>query len=307
MDKKKKKKAVKAIEKKANNKDLPRASDNSFFKYLKQIQQFPILTPEEEKEYAIRFAEKQDKKAGEKLIQSHLRLVVKMASKFRNYGLSTSDLVSEGNLGLIQALKKFDPRKGFRFSTYSMWWIRAYIQDYILKSWSLVKIGTTVAQKKLFFNLNKIKKRLGIKTVDGNALNQYQIHRIAEDLNVSEKEVREMDSRLSQGDSSLNNSISNENGESKELGDLLESKDPTPEAIAIDNQDLNLKQQIFYKAFENLNDREKDILNKRQLAEKAMTLEDLSQIYKVSRERIRQIEENAIKKIKKEAAKIQNF
>lgn len=279
-------------------------TDNSFVKYLRQVQQFPILTAEEEKKYGIAFAEKKDKEAGQKLIQSHLRLVVKMAGKFRNYGLPTPDLVSEGNLGLIQALKKFNPHKGFRFSTYAMWWIRAYIQDYILRSWSLVKIGTTVAQKKLFFNLNKIKKRLGITNNQNNALNPDQIAEISSSLNVSEKEVLQMDSRLSQGDSSLNNVISNDEGEGKEMGDLLASKDPSPEEISIENQILTRQRAIFQQAFSKLNDREQDILIKRQMAEKAMTLEELSQIYKVSRERIRQIEENAIKKIKKEAQKL---
>ena len=183
------------------------------------------------------------------------------------------DLVSEGNLGLIQALKKFNPQKGFRFSTYAMWWIRAYMQDYILKSWSLVKIGTTAAQI------------------------------ISDSLNVTQKEIIDMDSRLSQSDSSLNKIIGNED-DGKEAGEFLASYEPSQEEIAIKNQEKSRQKELFSMAFSKLNDREKDILLKRQLSENSMTLEDLSQIYKVSRERIRQLEENAIKKIKKEISKI---
>ena len=267
--------------------------------YLHKIQKFPLLTQEEEKEYAIRFAETGDKEAAKMLIQSHLRLVAKMAGKYRNYGLPMTDLVAEGNLGLIHAVKKFDPHKGFRFSTYAMWWIRAFLQDYILRSWSLVKIGTTAAQKKLFFNLHKIKKKLGIHTSE-NAIPPEQITQIADNLNVSPKEVVEMDSRLSQGDTSLNKMIGDE--DDKEMVDLMASKEESQEEIAIRNQEKSRQQSLFKTAFETLNDREKDILFKRQMSEDAMTLEELSQIYKVSRERIRQIEENAIRKIRKEIA-----
>ncbi len=276
-----------------------RSQDASFAQYMREIQKFPLLTPEEELEYGRRVFENQDKEAAKMLIQSHLRLVAKMAGKFRNYGLPPIDLVAEGNLGLIQAVKKFDPGKGFRFATYAMWWIRAFMQDYVLCSWSLVKIGTTAAQKKLFFNLGKIKKRLGIQE---NALNPNQIARIAADLNVTEKEVAEMSSRLAQGDTSLNNPLGDE-GDGKEMVDLMASNEISQEEIAIQNQERSRQHALFYAAFSNLNDREKDILLKRQLSEEVMTLEELSQIHKVSRERIRQIEESAIKKIKKEIAK----
>ncbi|OFW80643.1 MAG: hypothetical protein A2887_00590 [Alphaproteobacteria bacterium RIFCSPLOWO2_01_FULL_40_26] len=279
--------------------DLIRSSESGFLQYLHKIQKFPLLTQEEEKEYAIRFAETGDKEAAKMLIQSHLRLVAKMAGKYRNYGLPMTDLVAEGNLGLIHAVKKFDPHKGFRFSTYAMWWIRAFLQDYILRSWSLVKIGTTAAQKKLFFNLHKIKKKLGIHTSE-NAIPPEQITQIADNLNVSPKEVVEMDSRLSQGDTSLNKMIGDE--DDKEMVDLMASKEESQEEIAIRNQEKSRQQSLFKTAFETLNDREKDILFKRQMSEDAMTLEELSQIYKVSRERIRQIEENAIRKIRKEIA-----
>ena len=276
--------------------------DPGFAQYVREIQKFPILTPEEEFEYGRRVYENQDKEAAKMLIQSHLRLVVKMAGKFRNYGLSVVDLVAEGNLGLIQAVKKFNPHKGFRFATYSMWWIRAFMQDYVLRSWSLVKIGTTAAQKKLFFNLSKIKRRLGIEE---SALSPAQIERIASDLNVTPKEVSEMSTRLAQGDTSLNNPIGDEE-DAKEMVDLMAANQDSQEDIAIENQEKTRQEALFKAAFAKLNDREKDILIKRQMSEEALTLEELSQIYKVSRERIRQIEESAIKKIKKEIANLQN-
>lgn len=271
-------------------------SGDGFLKYLREIQKFPILTAEEEFAHGLDFLKTGNKEAAKVLVQSHLRLVVKMAGKFKNYGLPIIDLVSEGNLGLMQAVKKFDPHKGFRFSTYAMWWIRAYIQDYVLRSWSLVKIGTTVAQKKLFFNLHKIKKRLGISE---SSLAPDQIARIATDLNVSKKEVANMSSRLSQGDTSLNNIVGDEDNDGKEVVDLMASNDESQEEIAILNQEKSRQEIMFKKAFATLNEREKDILIKRQMSENSLTLEELSQIYKVSRERIRQIEENAIKKIKK--------
>jgi RNA polymerase sigma-32 factor len=283
------------------NRDSVRRSEASgFSEYIRSVQKFPLLSAEEELEYAKKVYESHDKEAAKILIQSHLRLVVKMAGKFKNYGLSPRDLVAEGNLGLMQAVKKFDPYKGFRFSTYAMWWIRAFMQDYVLKSWSLVKIGTTTAQKKLFFNLGKIKRRLGIEE---STLDPAQILRIAKDLNVSEKEVINMSSRLSQGDSSLNRTIGDEEG-AKEMGDLIASQDESQEELAIKNQEAKRKSTLFRAAFATLNEREQDIITKRQLLEKSLTLEELSQIYKVSRERIRQIEENSIRKIKKEIARI---
>jgi RNA polymerase sigma-32 factor len=286
---------------KSNKKtDLAKSNERGFLQYLQQIQKFPLLTSEEEFEYGVRFAKTGDKEAAKILIQSHLRLVVKMARKFKNYGLPIIDLVSEGNLGLMQAVKKFDPQKGFRFATYAMWWIRAYMQDYILRSWSLVKIGTTVAQKKLFFNLHKIKKKLGAST-DKEMLSQH-VAQIASELNVSQKEVIEMNSRLSQSDTSLNNLVNDED-DSREVVDLMVSNDPSQEEIAIQNQEKSQQQAIFKKAFSCLNEREQDILTKRQISENPLTLEELSQIYQVSRERIRQIEENSINKIKKEIKK----
>jgi RNA polymerase sigma-32 factor len=284
-----------------NSEIKTRSEEEGFSAYVRSVQQFPMLSEEEELEYAKRVYENHDPQAAKMLIQSHLRLVVKMAQKFKNYGLSPRDLVAEGNLGLMQAVKKFDPHKGFRFSTYAMWWIRAFMQDYVLRSWSLVKIGTTAAQKKLFFNLGKIKRKLGIKE---SALNQHQIKEIAQNLNVSEKEVSDMSSRLAQSDSSLNAFVSNED-DGAEIGDFIASSEENQEEIAIKNQEAKRKSALFRAAFAKLNEREQDILTKRQLLENSLTLEELSQIYKISRERIRQIEENAIRKIKKEIAELE--
>lgn len=286
----------------AKNLDKNRNSD-SFQLYLKEIQKFPILTAEEEFNYAKRFKENGDKEAAKMLVQSHLRLVAKIAIKFKNYGLPISDLVSEGNLGLIQAVKKFDPDKGFRFSTYAMWWVKAYIQEYILKSWSLVKIGTTIAQKKLFFNLHKIKRR--IKNNDDKNLSEEQIERISDDLNVSKKEVKEMESRLSGSDISIDSSLDDDE-DSLNIKNSLASHEANQEQIIIENQEKNHREYVLREAFAVLNDREKDILIKRQMSEISMTLEELSKIYKISRERIRQIEQNALDKMKKEIIRLQN-
>ena len=281
-------------------------SKDSFFEYLRKIQKFAILSKQEEEYHTKNYYENNDNNSARILIESHLRLVVKIAGRFKNYGLPIIDLVQEGNLGLIQALKKFQPSKGFRFSTYAMWWIRAFIQDFVLRSWSLVKIGTTNAQKKLFFNLHKIKKRLGIEQ-SNNAIDEVNIKKIAETLNVDCKEVSDMDSRLSQGDYSLNHQIHNDENDSIEIGDVMASSDESQEQIAISTQDQLQKKQIFTQAFLKLDSRQQDIIQKRHLDDNVSTLEDLSQIYKVSRERIRQIEENAIKKIKKEIAEIMQY
>lgn len=287
---------VKANNSKDYNKDI-------FLQYLRKIQKFAILTKEEEEYHTKNYYQNHDNNSARILVESHLRLVVKIAGRFKNYGLPIIDLVQEGNLGLIQALKKFEPQKGFRFSTYAMWWIRAFIQDYVLKSWSLVKIGTTNAQKKLFFNLHKIKKRLGIDR-SSSRIDDANIKIISETLNVDCKEVSDMDSRLSQGDYSLNHQIYNDENDCIEVGDMIASNDENQEQIAISNQELKNKKQIFSLAFDKLNLREQDILKQRHLSETTTTLDDLSKFYKVSRERIRQIEENAIKKIKKEIAQI---
>jgi RNA polymerase sigma-32 factor len=281
-----------------SNISLPkvRSSEASFFHYLQEIQKFPMLTLEEEQKYGERFQKTGDKEAARMLIQSHLRLVVKIASKFKNYGLPIVDLVSEGNVGLIQAVKKFDPSRGFRFSTYAMWWIKAYIQEYILRSWSLVKIGTTVAQKKLFFNLRKIKKRLEMGET-GNLLPE-DIKRIAHDLNVSESEVVTMNARMQSSDSSLNQVIGDDE-DGVEVGDKIASPLISQEQLSINHQERSRQEALLKQAILLLNDRERDILLKRQLSEDPPTLDDLSKVYKVSKERVRQIEEAALNKIKK--------
>jgi RNA polymerase sigma-32 factor len=276
------------------------SSNDRFLNYLRTIQKFNLLSKEEEEFHTKNYFTKHDSNSAKILIESHLRLVVKIANRFKNYGLPLIDLVSEGNLGLIQALKKFQPQKGFRFSTYAMWWIRAFIQDYVLRSWSLVKIGTTNAQRKLFFNLHKIKKKLGIEK-NITAIDDNHLEKIARTLNVDTKEVKEMDSRMSQGDYSINYKISND-GDCIEVGELIPSEQISQEQIVIENQEYQHKKQIFNLAFASLNPREQDIIQKRQLAEDPITLDELSKFYKISRERIRQIEENAIKKIKREIA-----
>ena len=273
-----------------------RSSEASFYHYLQEIQKFPLLTFEEEQQYGERFMRTGDKEAARMLIQSHLRLVVKIASKFRTYGLPIVDLVSEGNVGLIQAVKKFDPKKGFRFSTYAMWWIKAYIQEYILRSWSLVKIGTTAAQKKLFFNLRKIKKRLDAGET-GNLLPE-EVARIAHDLNVSEREVIDMNSRLQNSDSSLNYIVGDDE-DGVEVGDKLASPLIGQEELVINNQEKSRRAELLHKALQQLNDREREIILKRQLSDNPPTLEDLSKIYKVSKERVRQIEAAGMEKIRK--------
>ncbi len=273
-----------------------RSAEASFFHYLREIQKFPLLTFEEEQKYGERFQQTGDKEAAKMLIQSHLRLVVKIASKFRAYGLPIVDLVSEGNVGLIQAVKKFDPTKGFRFSTYAMWWVKAYIQEYILRSWSMVKIGTTAAQKKLFFNLRKIKKRLEANET-GNLLPK-DIKRIAHDLNVSEKEVVDMNARMQHSDGSLNQIIGDQD-DGIEVGDKLASPIISQEQLVIDNQEKSQQTALLKQAILSLNDREKEIILKRQLSDKPPTLDDLSKVYKVSKERVRQIEASALEKIKK--------
>ncbi len=285
------------------NSDLAKSADSGFARYLKEIQKFPLLTPEEEYEYGMRYKNHGDPEAAKILLQSHLRLVVKMAGKFKQYGLPAVDLVSEGNVGLIQAVKKFDPEKGFRFSTYAMWWIRANIQEYVLRSWSLVKIGTTVAQKKLFFNLHKIRKRIKGASISG-VLDPEHITRIAKDLNVSEKDVIDMNSRLQQSDSSLNALISDDEDGDEVLNSIAAVQD-SQEEIAIENQEKYRQEMMLKQALSTLNEREKDIIIKRQMLENPLTLEELSQIYNISRERIRQIEANAIDKIRKSVSKMQ--
>lgn len=277
-----------------------KSSESSFYAYLQEIQKFPMLSAEEEYEYGMRFKKDGDTEAAKMLIQSHLRLVVKMATKFRNYGLPISDLVSEGNVGLIQAVKKFDPLKGFRFSTYAMWWIKAYIQEYILRSWSLVKLCTTVAHKKLFFNLRKVRKQ--IDAAD-EALSPAQVKEISRDLNVSEDDIKMMNFRMHNPDSSLNRVIGDD-ADGEEVIDKIASNQTSQEQILINSQEKSHREAILKSAFSKLNEREQEIIRMRQLTEPASTLDDLSKIYKISKERVRQIEVAALEKIKKEARRL---
>lgn len=269
--------------------------DTSLVGYITQVNRFPYLTQEEEQELAMQWSKEGNVEAAHKLVTSHLRLVVKIAAGFRNYGLPMMELVSEGNIGLMQAVKKFDPEKGFRLSTYAIWWIKASIQEYVLHSWSLVKIGTTAAQKKLFFNLRKIKNRL--EKVDNKMLSPEDVKVIARDLDVTERDVWEMDSRLTQGDQSLNAPVLGYEDDTVELIDQLEGPGESQELILLESEDLAYKRSLFMQAMQALNEREREVIARRRMQEEPATLEELSQHYGISRERVRQIENRAMEKL----------
>ena len=269
--------------------------------YLQEIKKFPILSAEEEYMLAKRFKEHNDSAAAHKLVTSHLRLVAKIAMGYKGYGLPITDLISEGNVGIMQAVKKFDPEKGFRLATYAMWWIRAQIQEYVLHSWSLVKIGTTAAQKKLFFNLRKIKNQ--IMSIDSGSLSPDNVREIASRLDVKEGEVVDMENRLFSSDSSLNVKIGEQND--TEWQDLIEDKNDTHDKIIENKDELKFRRSVFLKALEVLNERERQIIKLRKLRDNPLKLEDLSKKYKISRERVRQIEEKALEKLQKAVLNIQ--
>ena len=269
--------------------------------YLQEIKKFPMLTAEEEYMLAKRYKEHGDSKAAHKLVTSHLRLVAKIAMGYRGYGLPVTDLISEGNVGIMQAVKKFDPEKGFRLATYAMWWIRAQIQEYVLHSWSLVKIGTTAAQKKLFFNLRKLKNQL--VSIDSGNLSPENVREIATRLDVKEGEVMDMENRLFTGDRSLNVKLGEEND--TEWQDLIEDNKDTHDTIIEKKDEFDHRRQLFIKALKSLNPREKEIIKLRKLREKPLKLEELSKKFKISRERVRQIEEKALKKLQNEVLNIQ--
>ena len=279
------------------NVNLPAlSSEGSLSRYLDEINKFPYLTQDEEYKLAKDWAESGDVKAAHQLVTSHLRLVAKIAMSYRHYGLPVIELISEGNIGLMQAVKKFDHQKGFRLSTYAMWWIKASIQEYVLRSWSLVKIGTTAAQKKLFFNLKRLKNNL-IK-VDDSVLAPDQIKYIANELEVSEQEVREMDSRLMQGDASLNAPlIGQDESSTAQMQDLVEEESANQEIMLVESDEADHRHQMLMTAMSTLNEREKSILQARRLLDDPETLEELSQRFGVSRERIRQIENRAMEKL----------
>jgi RNA polymerase sigma-32 factor len=270
--------------------------EGSFASYLSKIRKFPMLDAAEEYVLAKNWRDKGDKEAAHKLVTSHLRLVAKIAMGYRGYGLPVSELVSEGNIGLMQAVKKFDPEKGFRLTTYAIWWIKASIQEYVLRSWSLVKIGTTSAQKKLFFNLKKIKNQI-FAAEQGDLLPEH-VTEIANQLNVREDEVVSMNQRLAGHEHSLNAHVGNEEGDA-EWQDWVVDEEADQELQISQRQELNQRQALLKNALHVLDEREKEILYDRRLIDEPKTLEELSQKYKVSRERIRQIENRAFEKVQK--------
>ena len=277
---------------------LPALSpDSNLSRYLDQIRTFPMLEPSEEYMLAKSWKDKGDVKAAHRLVTSHLRLVAKIAMGYRGYGLPVSDLISEGNLGMMHAVKKFEPEKGFRLATYAMWWIKAAIQEYILRSWSLVKIGTTAAQKKLFFNLRRIKGQ--IQAIDDGDLKPEQVTQIATRLNVSEREVISMNQRMAGNDRSLNVPISRDGEGTGEWQDWLEDDSTDQETNFAELEEYNARRDLMVDALGALNPREQRILEARRLAEPPLTLEDLAIEFNVSRERIRQIEVRAFEKLQK--------
>ena len=280
----------------SNYKNLPAPSpENGLSRYLQEIRKFPMLEPEQEYMLAKRWIEEQDSDAAHQMVTSHLRLAAKIAMGYRGYGLPQAEVISEANVGLMQAVKRFDPEKGFRLATYAMWWIRASIQEYILRSWSLVKMGTTSAQKKLFFNLRKAKSRIG--ALDEGDMHPDNVAKIAGDLGVSEAEVVSMNRRLSGGDASLNAMISADGESSMEWQDWLEDEDADQAADYEFQDELSMRRDMLNSAMSGLNDREKDILTQRRLVDEVKTLEELSENYGVSRERVRQIEVRAFEKL----------
>jgi RNA polymerase sigma-32 factor len=270
--------------------------EQSLNRYLAEIKKFPILAPEQEYMLAKRFQEHGDTEAAAQLVTSHLRLVAKIAMGYRGYGLPVSELISEGNIGLMQGVKKFEPDRGFRLATYAMWWIRASIQEFILRSWSLVKMGTTAAQKKLFFNLRRMKARLD--AFEDGDLTPENVHKIATDLGVTEADVVSMNRRMAMGgDTSLNVPM-REDGEGQ-WQDWLADDAPLQDSVVADQQEADVRHDMLVSAMEDLNDREKHILTERRLTDDPKTLEELSQVYGVSRERVRQIEVRAFEKLQR--------
>ena len=266
-------------------------------RYMQEIRKFPLLEPEEEYMLAKRWAEEQDTEAAHKMVTSHLRLAAKIAMGYRGYGLPQAEVISEANVGLMQAVKRFDPERGFRLATYAMWWIRASIQEYILRSWSLVKLGTTSAQKKLFFNLRKAKAKIG--ALEEGDLRPEVVKKIATDLGVTEAEVISMNQRMAGADASLNATVGSEGEGSMQWQDWLEDEDADQAGDFERRDELDARRELLVQAMDVLNERERDILTRRRLSDETVTLEDLSAEYDVSRERIRQIEVRAFEKLQK--------
>ncbi|MEO0907393.1 MAG: RNA polymerase sigma factor RpoH [Pseudomonadota bacterium] len=279
------------------------SGEKSLNRYLSEIKKYPVLTAEQEYMLAKRYAAHEDPEAASQLVSSHLRLVAKIAMGYRGYGLPVSDLISEGNVGLMQGVKKFEPDRGFRLATYAMWWIKASIQEYILRSWSLVKMGTTAAQKKLFFNLRRMKKQL--EAYEDTDLSPEDLTKIATDLGVPEQEVINMNRRMMMGgDGSLNTPMRGGEEGAGEWQDWLTDDRPLQDETVADAQEAEVRHEMLVEAMDALNEREQHILTERRLTEKPQTLEELSQVYDVSRERIRQIEVRAFEKLQKAMQRI---
>jgi RNA polymerase sigma-32 factor len=272
-------------------------SDRGLARYYREIWAFPVLKPEEEYMLAVRWREHGDIEAAHRLVTSHLRLVAKIAAGYRGYGLPMADLIAEGNIGLMKAVKKFEPQRGFRLATYAMWWIRASITEYVLRSWSLVKMGTLAAQKKLFFSLGRIKRQLSI--LNDGPMSDEQADSVAAALDVSAQEVIDMDRRLGAPDVSLNAPRSREEGDSSEFIETLVDEAPSPEALTAAGEEKAFRQDLLTRALETLPERERHILTERQLKDQPMTLEELGTVYGISRERVRQLEVRAFQRLKK--------
>jgi RNA polymerase sigma-32 factor len=280
----------------ANNALAMLSPEQGLSRYLTEIRKFPMLGKEEEFMLAKRWREHEDPQAAERLVTSHLRLVAKIAMGYRGYGLPLGEVISEGNVGLMQAVKKFEPDKGFRLATYAMWWIRASIQEYILRSWSLVKLGTTAAQKKLFFNLRRMKGE--IQALEEGDLKPEHVTKIATDLSVTEDEVVQMNRRMTGGDASLNAPVGSE-GDAEWQDWLADDTAVSQESRLAESEEIGMRRELLEAAMEELNERERHIITERRLKDEPTTLEDLSQVYNVSRERIRQIEVRAFEKLQK--------
>jgi len=264
-------------------------------KYLQEISHFPILSPEEERALAEHYRDTQDVAAAHKLVTSHLRLVAKIAFRYRGYGLPVAELIAEGNIGLMQAVKRFEPERGFRLATYAMWWIKAAIQEYVLRSWSLVKIGSSATQKRLFFNLRKLKRKIDV--AHDREMTPEQVRDIAQRLEVSDADVIDMDQRMTASDVYLNTPVSGD-GEEEKISLLAEPGD-NQEVVLANRQEANARHNLLNFALAKLEPRERDILEKRRLQDDPLTLEELSQVYSISRERVRQIEARAFEKLQK--------
>lgn len=272
-------------------------AESNLSRYLSEIRKFPMLEADQEFQLAKKWQDKGDRDAAAQLVTSHLRLVAKIAMGYRGYGLPVAELISEGNVGMMQAVKRFDPDKGFRLATYAMWWIKASIQEYILRSWSLVKIGTTAAQKKLFFNLRRMKGKL--QALDEGDMSAENIKKIATDLDVDEQEVINMDRRMAGGGDQSLNAPMRIDGDGEWQDWLVDQDQQTQESIVVEEDELSKRRSLLVEAMGKLNEREQHILTERRLVDEPKTLEELSQVYDISRERVRQIEARAFEKLQK--------